>query len=186
MCVHDLAAKEAVVARFLRDYPQAGRVEDDHPALRGITDIAWSEIPGCPAAVPALFNGLLDEVAGEEASRVLGIMLIDDVFHLSAAMPAALPFLIRLARDGHVPGRAGLVDLLVFTAETSRHSGVEGDERFALLVGADADRPERAACRKVFAEHAAAVRALLDDGALSDGLLSAEDRDSLMAASASR
>ncbi|GAA4637932.1 hypothetical protein GCM10023196_093700 [Actinoallomurus vinaceus] len=185
MCVHDRAAKEAAVARFLRDYPQAGQVENGHPALRGITDIAWSEIPDCPAAVPALFNGLLDEVASEEASRVLGIVLIDDVFHLSAAMPSALPFLIRLALDRHVPGRAGLVDLLVFAAETSRHAGVEGDERFALLVGTDADRPERAACRKVFAEHAASVRVLLDDDALSDGLLSAEERDSLMAADGS-
>jgi hypothetical protein len=186
MCVHDLAAKEAAVARFLRNHPQTAQVDSGHPALRGITDIAWSEIPDCPAGVPAVFNGLLDDVASEEASRVLGIVLIDDIFHLSAARPAALPFLIRLARDRHVPGRAELVSLLVFAAETSRLASAEGNERFALLFGTDADRPERVACRKVFAEHVASVRALLDDDALPDGLLSAEDRDSLMAVSASR
>lgn len=184
--MRDLAARAAAVARFLRDHPEAMQADGGHPALQGITDIAWSEIPGCPAAAPAVFNGLLDEGACEDASRVLGNVLIDDIFHLSAAMPAALPFLIRLAGDGQVPCRAELVSLLVFAAETSQPVGAEGDERFALFFGTDAERPERARCRKVFAEHAASVRALLEDGALPDGLLSAEERGSLLAAGTSR
>lgn len=54
----DVAAKEAAVAQFLRSYPQMGHAECDHPALVGCDDAAWSQIPGCPAGIPALLRGL--------------------------------------------------------------------------------------------------------------------------------
>ena len=117
MCVVDAAAKEAAVARFLQEHPQAGQADSEHPALWGCAEVAWSEIPGCPAGIPSLFYGLLDQVAAPEAARVLTNVLMGGVFHLSAAMPAALPFLLRLAADPDVPVRSGLFDLVVVTAE---------------------------------------------------------------------
>lgn len=49
MCVRDAAARKAAVARFFREYPQMEQAECDHPALLGCADVAWSQIPGCPA-----------------------------------------------------------------------------------------------------------------------------------------
>ena len=179
MCVLDAGAKEAAVLRFLREYPEAGEAEGGHPALVGCADAAWSRVPGCPAGVPALFRGLLDPVAGPEALRVLGNVLMDGVFRVGAAMPVALPFLIRLAAVPDIEVRPGLVDLLVVAAELSQP--VDGDnERQVRLLGNECDRPERAGCRAAFVAHASALRALLEDGTLADGLIGADDRECLL------
>jgi hypothetical protein len=177
----DAAVKEAAVARFLREHPQIERAAYDHPALLGCADVDWSKIPGCPAGIPVLLRGLLDEVAGPEALPVLGNVLMNSVFHVSAAMPAALPFLIRLAAVPDIAVRPGLVDLLVVAAELSPPVDAD-DERQVLLFGKDCDHPEREWCRAAFAAHAFALRALLEDESLPDGVISADDRECLLKA----
>ncbi|MFE2245492.1 hypothetical protein [Streptomyces lavendulae] len=174
----DAAAKEAAVARFLREYPQAGQAEGDHPALVGCADADWSQIPGCPAGIPVLLRGLLDPAAGPEALLVLGNVLMNSIFHLSAAMPTALPFLIRLAAVPDIAVRPGLVELLAHVAELSRPV----EEGQAGLFGNECDHPERGWCRAAFARHASELRALLEDESLPDGLLSADDRECLLQA----
>ncbi|WP_369265173.1 hypothetical protein [Streptomyces sp. R35] len=181
MCVLDAAAKEAAVARFLREYPQIEQAECDHPALVGCADAAWSKAPGCPAGIPVLLRGLLDQAAGPEALRVLGNVLMDSVFHASAAMSTALPFLIRLAAVPDIAMRPGLVDLLVVAAELSQPVDAD-NERQVLLLGNDCDHPEREWCRAAFAAHASALRALLEDEPPPDGLISADDRECLLKA----
>ncbi|MFF0013132.1 hypothetical protein [Streptomyces sp. NPDC005374] len=177
----DAAAKEAAVARFLREYPQLKQAESGHPALLGCADVAWSQIPGCPAGVPALLRGLLDQVAGPEAMRVLDNLLMNSVFHLSPVMPAALPFLIRLAALPDIAVRSSLVDLLIVAAELSQPVDAD-NERQVLLLGDESDHPEREWCRAAFAAHASAVRALLADETHPDGLISADDRECLLRA----
>ncbi|GLV85841.1 hypothetical protein Slala03_55300 [Streptomyces lavendulae subsp. lavendulae] len=174
----DAAAKEAAVARFLREYPQAGQAEGGHPALVGCADADWSQIPGCPAGIPVLLRGLLDPAAGPEALRVLGNVLLNSIFHLSAAMPTALPFLIRLAAVPDIAVRPGLVEFLAHVAELSRPV----EEGQAGLFGNECDHPERGWCRAAFAAHASELRALLEDESLPDGLLSADDRECLLKA----
>lgn len=181
MCVVDAAAKEAAVARFLREYPQTEQAGYGHPALVGCTDVAWSQIPGCPAEFPVLLRGLLVQVAGPEALRVLDNVLMNSVFHVSPAMSAALPFLIRLAALPDIAVRSGLVDLLVVAAELSR-SVDAGNERQVLLLGNEFDHPEREWCRSAFAAHAPALHALLEDKTLPHGLISAADRECLLKA----
>ncbi|MFI5824919.1 hypothetical protein ACIA8I_38480 [Streptomyces rishiriensis] len=181
MCVVDAAAKEAAVARFLREYPQIERAECGLPALLGCAAVAWSQIPGCPAGIPVLLRGLLDQIAGPEALRVLDNVLMNSVFHVSAAMPAALPFLIRLAGLPDIAVRSGLVDLLVVAAELSQPVDAD-NERQVLLLGNECDHPEREWCRAAFAAHASALRALLADETLPDGLISADDRECLLKA----
>jgi hypothetical protein len=181
MCVHDPAAKEAAVSRFLRENPQTSDVGHDHLALRGIDAVLWSELPHCPAAMPALFNGLIDEATCREALRVLGIVLTDGIFHLSPAMPLALPFLIELAGDRHVPARIGLMELLAVTAELSLPIGND-EQGGALLFGTDDAHPERAKCRTVFAEHADTLRSLLADDALPEELRSPDVQSALLTA----
>ncbi|MFB7374330.1 hypothetical protein ACFC0D_31350 [Streptomyces sp. NPDC056222] len=181
MCVMDAAVKEAAVARFLREHPQMERAAWDHPALLGCADVGWSQIPGCPAGIPVLLRGLLDEAAGTEALPVLENVLMNSVFHVSAVMPAALPFLIRLAAVPDIAVRPGLVGLLVVAAELSLPVDAD-DERQVLLFGKDCDHPERDGCRAAFAAHASALRALLDDETLPEGLISADDRECLLKA----
>ncbi|MFC7267275.1 hypothetical protein [Streptomyces lutosisoli] len=181
MCVLDVAAKEAAVAQFLREYPQIEQAECDHPALVGCAEAAWSQAPGCPAGIPVLLRGLLDQAAGPEALRVLGNVLMDSVFHVSAAMSTALPFLIRLAAVPDIAMRPGLVDLLVVAAELSQPV-VADNERQVLLLGNDCDHLEREWCRAAFAAHASALRALLEDETLADRLISADDRECLLKA----
>ncbi|MFE2144174.1 hypothetical protein ACFXA3_20960 [Streptomyces sp. NPDC059456] len=177
----DAAAKEPAVARFLHEYPRMEQAECDHPALVGCADAGWSQIPGCPAGIPVLFRGLLDQAAGPEALRVLGNVLMNSIFHPSAAMPTALPFLIRLAAVPDIAVRPDVVELLALVAEVSQP--VEADaEGQAGLFGHDADHPERAWCRAAFAAHASELRALLEDESLPDGLLSADDRECLLKA----
>ncbi|MGY0002914.1 hypothetical protein [Micromonospora sp. I033] len=162
----DAAAKEAAVARFLEEHAHVHRADNDHPALRGCAEIAWSEIPGCPADVPLLFYGLLDQLAAPEAARVLTNVLMDGVFHVNAAMPAALPFLLRLAADPEISMRSDLLDLVVVTAELSQPVDAD-NERAVLLLGNDSDHPEREQCRAVFSEHASLLRTLLQDDTLN-------------------
>ncbi|KUH39031.1 MULTISPECIES: hypothetical protein [Streptomyces] len=181
MCVMDTAVKEAAVARFLREHPEMEQAACDHPALLGCADVDWSKIPGCPAGVPALLRGLLDEAVGPETLPVLENLLMNSTFHVSAVMPAALPFLIRLAAVPDIAVRPDLVGLLAVAAELS--SSVDADdERRVLLFGKDSDHPEREGCRAAFAAHASALRALLEDGALPAGLISADDRACLLRA----
>ncbi|MCW3820909.1 hypothetical protein ONA91_41460, partial [Micromonospora sp. DR5-3] len=82
------------------------------------------------------------------------------------AMPAALPFLLRLAADPDVPVRSALLDLVVVTAELSKPVDAD-DERAVLLLGNDNDHPEREQCRVVFSEHVSLLRTLLDDDTLN-------------------
>ncbi|MER6299269.1 hypothetical protein ABT247_06800 [Kitasatospora sp. NPDC001539] len=175
------AVKEAAVARFLREYPQMEHAACDHPALLGCADVDWSQIPGCPAGIPALLRGLLDEAAGPAALSVLGNVLMNSVLHVSAVMPAVLPFLIRLAAVPDTAVRSGLVDFLVVAAELSSPVDAD-DERQVLLFGNESDHPEREWCRAAFAAHASALRALLEDETLPDGLISMDDRECLLRA----
>ncbi|MFD8635951.1 hypothetical protein [Streptomyces sp. NPDC059533] len=177
----DAAAKEAAIARFLSEYPQTGQAECDHPALVGCADADWSQVPGCPAGIPVLFRGLLDQAAGPEALRVLENVLMNSIFHPSSAMPIALPFLIRLAAVPDIVVRPGVVELLVVVAELSQPVEADSEGR-AGLFGKDCDHPEREWCRAVFAAHASELRALLEDESLPDGLLGADDRERLLKA----
>ncbi|MFJ1568567.1 hypothetical protein [Streptomyces erythrochromogenes] len=181
MCVADAAAKEAAVARFLREHPRTAHAAGDHAALPGCADAGWSRIPGCPAGIPALLRGLLDETAGPEALRVLGIVLMDSVLHMSAVMPAALPYLIGLAAVPGTTVRPGLIDLLVVAADLSSPLDAD-DEPRALLLGDDCEHPERERCRAAFAAHACALHALLEDETLPAGLISTDDRERLLGA----
>ncbi|MFE0646101.1 hypothetical protein ACFW2Y_31535 [Streptomyces sp. NPDC058877] len=169
------------MARFLREHPHMGQAGCDHPALLGCTDVDWSQIPGCPAGIPILLCALLDGEAGPEALTALDNVLMSGPLRMSAVMPAALPFLMRLAALPDLVVRPGLVDLLVVAAELS--SPVDADEeRQVLLFGKDCDRPEREECRAVFAAHAAVLGALLEDETLSDGLIGTDGRECLLRA----
>ncbi|MCS0601042.1 hypothetical protein NX794_07335 [Streptomyces sp. LP11] len=168
MCVLDAAAKEAEVARFLRAYPRVTEAGGTHPVLRGCDEIAWSEIPGCPAGVPAVLRGLLDPDAAAEAQRVLDNVLMDGVFRLSAVMPVALPFLLRLAADPGLPVRADLLGGLLLAAELC--TPYDADEPVPRFSGGAADHAERLRCGAVFAAHAPEV------AGLADGFPDAADR----------
>ncbi|MDQ0716630.1 hypothetical protein QFZ55_006082 [Streptomyces luteogriseus] len=181
MCRITAVGKEAAVARFLQEFPQAPQSGRDHPALRGCGDIAWADFPGCPTGVAALIRGLLDPAAASEARRVLCNVLMDGVFRMGPAMPTAMPFLLRLAADPAVPVRTELVEVLLVVAELS-HPVDGGSEQAIRFLGSDRDHPERARCRDVFAEHAALVRGLLDDRTLPDGLVPPDERASLLKA----
>ncbi|WP_329189125.1 hypothetical protein [Actinacidiphila glaucinigra] len=81
---------------------------------------------------------------------------MDGVFRRGAAIPAALPFVIRLAVCPEVPVRSGLTGLVVVAAELAEPVDPE-NEHAVRLRGLDADHPERALCRAVLAAHAALV-----------------------------
>ncbi|MEU6683032.1 hypothetical protein [Streptomyces sp. NPDC046832] len=67
----DMAAKEAAIDRFLRAYPHVIAAGREHPALHGCEEVRWSEFAECPAAIPVLLYGLVDQAAAAEAQRVL-------------------------------------------------------------------------------------------------------------------
>ncbi|MFJ3901746.1 hypothetical protein [Streptomyces sp. NPDC090025] len=184
MCGTDAAAKEAAVVRFLHEHPEPARAASDHPALRGSPDADWPRAPGHPA-IPALLHALLDATAAPAALPVLENLLMDGTFRLSPAMPKALPFLLGLASVPDLPVRRDLIGLLIVAAELSAPVD-PADEARSLLLGIDADHPERAACRTVFRAHARAVRALLTDETIPDGLLGADDRACLLAVAGPR
>ncbi|CAL9595592.1 hypothetical protein [Streptomyces sp. enrichment culture] len=183
MCRIDATARNTAVARFLQEFPAMAEAGREHPALRGCDSVAWPELPGCPAGIPALLRGLLDRTTAAEAERVLHTVLMDGVFSMGPAMPAALPYLIRLTADPEVPVRSGLMELLLVVAELS-HPVDEGGERAVRLFGSDRDHPERARCRAVFADHADLLRALLDEGSLLAEPLRPDERESLLRAAA--
>ncbi|MER5203486.1 hypothetical protein [Streptomyces sp. NPDC002825] len=182
-----MAAREAALARFLREHPRAGVAGSGHPALLGCAEAAWPPAPEGPSGIPALFPCLLDETTDAEALRLLGNALLDGVLHMSAAMPTAVPFLLRLAADSDISAavRSGLVDLLVVAAHLSEPVDAD-DERSVLLLGLDEDHPERERCRLAFRVHASALARLLNDETLPHGLLVGDDRATLRRAGALR
>lgn len=183
MCIIDGAARRAAVVQFLHDHPQAGRTGRAHPALEGCAAVAWSQITDCPAEIPALLHGLLDRAVGQEALRVLTSVLMESPFRTSAAMPVALPFLIRLAADPGVAVRCDLIEVLAVVAHLSQPVD-ESNSRAVRFLGSNQDHPERQQCRAALAQHASTLRTLLDDGALPHGLISDDDRAVLLDACA--
>lgn len=171
MCRMDVAAKEAAIARFLHEYPQAADAGRGHPALHGCAEVRWSEFSGCPAAIPVLLYGLLDQSAGAEAERVLTNTMFS-IAEMNPAMPEVLAFLLRLAGDPQVPERSGLLACLVTVADYSEPID-SGNEAMALWFGSDSDHPEREQCRAVFAQHASVV------AMLPEGLINPESRAKL-------
>ncbi|MEW2414578.1 hypothetical protein AB0953_12740 [Streptomyces sp. NPDC046866] len=167
MCKVDLAAKEAAIARVLEQHPRAADAGREHPALQGCEDVRWSDFPACPAGIPVLLHALLDKGAASEAARVLHHSLFNDIASMNAAMPTALPFLLRLARDPQVSVRSDLLALLVGVAGYSEPVDA-GHEAMVLWFGSDSEHPEREQCRAVFAEHARVVLALAEELANSD------------------
>ncbi|MEU5881207.1 hypothetical protein [Spirillospora sp. NPDC047279] len=105
--MHDLAGKRVQIEVFLNEYPHVPSLAND--LLQGIDAVPWSTMPGCPGAIPALIRGLLDETSYEEALRVLGNVLTDDIFHLNPAMALALPYLIKLTNDETTPSKGELL-----------------------------------------------------------------------------
>ncbi|MDX2853986.1 hypothetical protein [Actinacidiphila glaucinigra] len=87
---------------------------------------------------------------------------MDGVFRMGAAIPAALPFVIRLAVCPDVPVRSGLTDLVAVAAELAEPVDPE-DEHAVRLREPDAHHPERARCRAVLAAHAALVPPMMSD-----------------------
>lgn len=160
MCVLDAATKAAAVAGFLREFPRAADAGRDHPALRGCADVAWSEIPECPTGIPELFFAQLDPVAAAEAGHVLTNVLMHSPFAVSAVMPAALPFLMRLAVAPDVTVRSTPVDLVWVTAMFCEPVQADGPGR---CFGAAPGDPHLDRCRAVFAAHPDLVAALLGD-----------------------
>jgi hypothetical protein len=119
-----------------------------------------------------LLRSLLDASAAAEAGRVLANCLFDNIAEMNAAMPEALPFLLRLARDPEVPDRSGLLRLLVTIAEYAEP--VDGDsDTMVRWFGRDAEHPERERCRAVFEAQAGVV------ATLSAGLLARADHATL-------
>ncbi|GAA0315831.1 hypothetical protein GCM10010302_63650 [Streptomyces polychromogenes] len=176
MCTLSCAAREAMVARFLAEYPGAGRPGGgEHPALRGCEEVPWAELTGCTAQIPALLHGLLDPAAGHEAQRVLTNTLMSHMLLLGPATPAALPFLLRLAVEPELPARGPLLGFLGFAAELSRPAR-PGEEDFWFSGD---EQPEGERCRAAFAANAHLVRELVDDAGLPDEVLDSELRADL-------
>lgn len=161
VCSTDLTAKETAISRFIQDYPHAVEAGRGHPALHGCEDVRWSEFPECPAAIPVLLHGLLDQTAAPEAKRVLTNSILNSITEMNLAMPTVLPFLLRLASDPQVPVQSGLLGLLVSIAGFSEP--VDGrNEAVVRWFGSDGDHPEREQCRAVFTENASLVAMLAE------------------------
>lgn len=162
VCRVDVAAKEAAIARFLDEYPQAVDAGRGHPALQGCEDVHWSKFPECPAGIPVLLRALLDREVASEAKRVLSNSLHNGITAMNTAVPTALPFLLRLASDPTLLVRSELLDLLIMVAEFSEPIDAD-DEASVLWFGSDSDHPEREQCRAVFTEHASVVATLAEE-----------------------
>ncbi|MER7600301.1 hypothetical protein [Streptomyces hydrogenans] len=108
-----------------------------------------------------MLHGLLDQAAAPEAKRVLTNSILNSVREMNAAMPAVLPFLLRLAGNPQVPAQGGLLDLVVSIAGFSEP--IDGrNEAMVHWFGSDSDHPEREQCRAVFAENASVVATLAE------------------------
>ncbi|MFF6914100.1 hypothetical protein [Streptomyces sp. NPDC012466] len=162
-----MAAKEAAIDRFLHAYPRTAEAGREHPALNGCEEIRWAEFPGCPAGIPALLYGLLDQAAAAEAQRVLTSSMFD-LAEMNPAMPELLPFLLRLAGDPELPERSGLLDHLIMAADYSEPVDPT-NEAMALWYGIDGEHPERERCRAVFTRYASVVEMLPNGLIAPDG-----------------
>ncbi|MFE1247525.1 hypothetical protein [Streptomyces sp. NPDC058735] len=169
MCrVDHEAAAVAATAALTAAHPHLRQAASPHPALEGCEDVPWSSLPGCPADVPVILRGLLDPDAAETAERALDWVVMSGPMSISAAMPAVVPYLLRLAADPSVPRRAELFEIVLVAAALS--APTDRDNAWDLAIGGpEADHPERARCRAAFAADAAWVRRLLDDDALPSG-----------------
>lgn len=105
MCQVDPEAAVAAIAALTAAHPHLAREGSPHPALAGCEDVAWSAIPGCPERVPVVLRVLLDPDGADDAERVLGWLVTSGPWHMSAVMPAVVPFLLRLAADPSTPRR---------------------------------------------------------------------------------
>lgn len=142
----------------------------------------WSSIPGCQVDVPTVLRGLLDPDAAEMAERALNWLVMSGPMSISALMPAAVPYLLRLTADPSTPRRDQLFELLLVAAALS--APTDPDNAWDLAIsGPEKDHPERALCRAAFAADAAWVQRLLtDDELLADPDLNDDDRASLVQA----
>ncbi|MFK0256275.1 hypothetical protein [Streptomyces sp. NPDC090445] len=182
MCTVSRAAVEAAIADLTAAYPHLAVDPSPHPALAGCEEVVWSELPGCPDGVPALLYGLVDPEAAEVAGRTLSRLVMAGPMHISAAMPAIVPYLLRLAADPEVPHRGKHFDLVLVAAALSEPVD-PGNPRDLAINGPEEEHPERALCRTAFEADAVWVRRLLADDQLPDGEpLSPDERDLLLRA----
>jgi hypothetical protein len=152
----------AAIAALTAAYPHLAQQGPSHPALAGCADVAWSAIAGCPEGVPVVLRGLLDPDAAAEAELALGWLVMSSPMHISAVMPAVVPFLLRLTVDPTVPRRGALFTLVLVAAVLSEPT--DPDNAAALAFnGREEDHPERALCRSAFVADADLVRRLLAD-----------------------
>ncbi|MFB7958423.1 hypothetical protein [Streptomyces sp. NPDC056045] len=132
--------------------------------------------------VPALLYGLVDPDAAEVAGQTLSWLVMAGPMHISAAMAAIVPYLLRLAADPEVPHRGKHFDLILVAAALSEPAN-PGNPRDLAINGPEEEHPERALCRKAFEVNAVWVRRLLADDQLPEGdPLLQEERDSLLRA----
>ncbi|MEU5694356.1 hypothetical protein [Actinosynnema sp. NPDC020468] len=165
MCRIDHTAVAAAVGALAAAYPHLAGEGATHPALAGCEDVAWAAIAGCPGEVPVVLRGLLDAGAAEEAERVLGSLVMAGPMRIGAAMPAVVPFLLRLVADPSVPRRNELFELVLLAAGLCRPT--DPDSAWSLAIdGREEDHPERAECRAAFTADADLVSRLLADTAL--------------------
>lgn len=162
MCQTDSTAAAVAIAALTEAYPYLAQEGSPHPALAGCEDVAWSAIPGCPGGVPVVLRGLLDPDAAEEAERVLGWLVMSGPLHMSAVMPAVVPFLLRLVADSMVPRRGELFDLVLVAAALCEPTAPDNAAALAIS-GREEDHPERALCRSAFVANADRVSRLLAD-----------------------
>ncbi|MFJ8743636.1 hypothetical protein ACIRL2_30190 [Embleya sp. NPDC127516] len=153
------------IAKLVAAYPHLTQGPCSHLALAGCQDVVWSTIPGCPENVPVVLRGLLDPDAAEEAERALGWVVMSGPLSMSRAMPAVLPFLLRLAADPEAPRRDELFGLVVVAAALCEPTDPD-NARAVAIDGREEDHPERALCRAAFVTDATWVRRLLDDDTL--------------------
>ncbi len=187
MCKVDHGAAAVAAATALTaSHPHLARAAAAHPALAGCEDVEWASVTGCPVDVPVVLRGLLDPDAAEPAERALDWLVMSGPMAISAAMPAVVPYLLRLTADPSVPRRTELLGILLVAAALSAPTDPANAWHMAI-GGLEQDHPERARCRAAFAADAAWVRRLLADEELLAGAeLGTDDRESLAEAAGLR
>ncbi|MFE9636705.1 hypothetical protein [Streptomyces sp. NPDC006463] len=187
MCkVDHQAAAAAAIAELTTAHPYLAGDPTPHPALAGCEEVAWSTLPGCTEGVPAVLYGLVDPEAAEVAGRALRWLVLAGPMRITAAMPAVVPFLLRLAADPAVPHRGKLFDVVLVAAALSE--AVDPGNSWDLAIsGPEEEHPERALCRAAFEANAAWVRQLLVEDQLPAGEpLHQDERASLLRAAGLR